>query len=74
MTATLTIKEAREAARAFVHDRIPTRWTVYTVERYLPRGWYLRNGTDEADFYPITITNVTRAMRRHATRDCPYAS
>lgn len=64
-------KQARDSARHFVWEVTDKqrRWTIITVEGYLPSGWRLPNDATDDQFFPITIKNVADTLRQIAMRD-----
>jgi uncharacterized protein YbdZ (MbtH family) len=69
MAQTLTVREAREAARAFIAIvKQGRQWSLKTAIACLPKGWTLVDAW-ETDFYPMTIENATTTFRAHARRE-----
>ena len=66
MTRKITRNEATSAARTFIRTVSDgSDWSLSTIEAHLPSGFYLST-CDDADFYPLTIKNVSNAIYRNA--------
>ena len=66
MTRKITRDEATISARTFIRTVSDgSDWSLSTIEAHLPSGFYLST-CDDADFYPLTIKNVSNAIRHHA--------
>lgn len=65
MTKQMTVRQATAAAREFVEcvTRRDRRWTIGTVECFVPEGWSLSPMAGESDFHPVTIKHVAHAYR-----------
>lgn len=67
MTA-MTVTAAREIARHIVSvsKRNDQFDAIRVASRSMPKGFELSHKTEDQDFYPLTVENVTAAIRANA--------
>lgn len=71
MRETMTWVQARISARRFIRfvTNPPRPWGIETTKWFAPRGWSLRSGARDSDFYPMTTSAVAAAFRASFVRE-----